>query len=430
MMTLARTRRSSRAAIVLFGCAVAWMMGVKAPRAASFEVIDFAGHGRSTLVIEEVLAGDAGEGDEVADDARFGTFEIFATMTYGTEISVFSHGLYARTPFTLPRSGDGAVLVIDVDRGRGARRWEAGDPGLRARLYTVASAGGGSGTVRFDGVPVSGSLELEAAIVGRREAGFRIRGWLELVDAGPDGLIDSADDTTLEVDVVLESVPTPEAIARQPELPPRQPQGGFCEIPWCWTDAGYYDPYTVGYGCGDAEVGYETADGGCDGDTVDDGGGFDGGGGVIDDGSGGSGGGVIDDGDEGSSGGPGFDEVAGDDGCSGQDDSGGESAGCEGTDDGSASDGCDGGDSGDSGGCDDSSSSSSGCGDSGGGGGGCGSSGCEGDTLQRDRDDEEARSGSWSEPLSRRAGLDLVGLVLFASALATWISDRARGRKR
>lgn len=393
---------------MLFGCAVAWIMGVRTPRAASFDDITFAGKGRATLVIEEVDAEP--DGTEDGDEPRFGMFEVFARMTFGTEVSAFSHGLYMRSRFTLPSTGEAAVLVVDVDRANDRRRWKADERGLRARVYTV---GAGS---RFDGAPVSGSLELDAAIVGRRSAGFRISGWLEIVDAGPDGQLDSDDDTALEIEITLESLPTPEEIDGQPAPPPRQPQGGFCELPWCWADDGYYDGYSYGYGCGDAEVGYDTTSDGCEGDTIDND--PSPGGGIVDDGGSGSGGatdGFIDDG---STGAPGTGDVTSSDdsGCSGEttDSSSSSDSGCEGSDDGGSSDGCDGGDSGSSSdGCSD--SSGGGCSD--GGSGGCGS-GCQGDTLQRA---DGNRRGT-----TRRAGVDLVGLGLLLASLGAWISNRRR----
>ncbi len=389
----------SRAAIVLFGCAVAWVMGVRTPRAASFDAIEFAGKGRATLVIEEQGAdGVPGTGEEQPGsdegDARFGLIEVFARMTYGTEISVFAKGLYARSAFTLPSTGETAVLVIDVDRAGGAKGWRAGDRGLRARLYTNPRGD----ERRFDGEPVSGSLDLEAAIVGRSAAGFRLRGWLEMLDAGPDGMKDTDDDTVLEVDLTLESIPSPEEIAGQPAPPPSLPQGGFCDVPWCWTDDGYYDGYTYGYGCGDAEVGYDTTSDGCEGDTIESDPGI-----VID--------------DDGSTGAPGTDDVTSSDGCASDSSDSGfqDDPGCEGTDDGTSSDGCDGGD-----------SSSSGCSDTGGSSSGCESSGCEGDTLERGGVDG---LGEPEGGLSKRAGVELVGLALFIAAMAAWISD-ARGRRR
>jgi|GEM_PF-2272419 len=408
-----RGRSRSRAAMLLLGCAVAWTMGVRSPRAASFDNVAFAGKGRATLVIEESVAaggGDAeGQSDPGAGDAdeRFGLLEVFAKMTFGTEISVFSKGLYARSSFTLPDSGTTAVLVVDVDRGNGVKDWKAGDRGLRARLYTMPKGG----EARFEGEPVSGSLELEAAIIGRNAAGFRIRGWLEMLDAGPDGVKDSEDDTVLEVDLTLESIPTPEEIAGQPAPTPRQPQGGFCEAPWCWTDGGYYDGYSYGYGCGDAEVGYDTTSDGCAGDTIE-----------PDDGV------VIE--DDGSTAAPGTGDVTSSDGCGDTTSDSGlrDDPGCEGTDGGSSNDGCDGGDSGSgSSGCDDS-GSNSGCSDSSGGSSGCGSSGCEGDTLERA--DGVDGSGDGDEGgLSKRAGIELIGLGLFIAAMATWISDGRRRRR-
>ena len=396
---MGNTMNLSRAATVLFGCAVAWVMGVRAPRAASFEAIEFAGKGRATLVVDEIGASAedaAGGGASGEEDDRIGLVEVFATMTFGTEISSFSRGLYSRSTFTLPRTGERAVLVVDVDRARDRKEWGATETALRARLYTVPS----SGQARFDARPVSGSLELEAAIVGRQAAGFRIRGWLEMRDPGPDGVDDSEDDVALEVDLTLESIPTPEEIAGQPAPPPRQPPGGFCAIPWCWADDGYYDGYSYGYGCGDAEVGYDTTSDGCEGDPIDDG--------------------------DGSTGAPGPEPVdaVSDDGC-GSDTSASDDPGCEGSDDGTSSDGCDGSTSdGSSSGCDDS-GGSSGCSDSG-GSSGCGSSGCEGDTLERS-DGPERLQEAPSEGLSQRAGVDLVGLGLLIAALATWFSDRRRG---
>lgn len=420
-MTVRHQRGPRRIAIVLFACAVAWVMGVRTPRAASFETIEIAGNGRATLTIDEVGAAPVGSSEDDGGD-RFGHLEVFAKMTYGSEISVFARGLYARSAFALPRSGDTAVIVVDVDRQGDARRWEAGDRGLRARLYTIPKQGG----ERFDGAPVSGTLELEAAVVGRSQAAFRIRGWLEIVDPGADGKIDSEDDTTLEVDVTLESTPTPEEVKGEPAVPPPQPTGGFCEAPYCWVDDGYYDGYAYGYGCTDEQVSYETTDDGCTGETDD----------AV----------VSGDGDvgDGSTGGPGdgdlpTDTVSDDGGCSGETTSSDGNtdtagSGCESSDDGSEGSGCDDGSSSSSSssGCEDSSSSSGGgCGDSSSGGGcgdtssgggcgdtssasGCGSGGCEGDTLARPANAE------------LKAGVDGVGLLLFASAIATWLGGRRR----
>jgi hypothetical protein len=240
-----------------------------------------------------------------------------------------------------------------------------------------------------------------------------------MVDAGPDGREDTEDDRGLEIDVTLESIPTPEEIAGRPAPPPRMPQSGFCDIPWCWTDDAYYDGYGYGYGCGDAEVGYDTTSDGCEGDTIDDGSDP-----IIDDGTGGT---VS----------PGPDELppvdgVSDDGCSDDTTTSSEDPGCEGTDDGSSSDGCDGGDSGSSSGCDDSGGSGGGCSDSGGSSGGCGSSGCEGDTLEREPAPGE--EGTLAQPASedarwRKASVDVIGLALFIAAMATWISDRRRRRE-
>lgn len=392
-MQLHRSMGWSRTAIVLFGCAVAWVMGVRAPRAGSFDEVVFAGKGRTTLVIEEL-----GVGDDPAEEEEEPLTEVFAKMTFGTEISVFSKGLYARSTFTLPRTGEHAVLVVDVDRNNGAKDWKAGDRGMRARLYTIPTGE----QVRFDGDAVSGSLELEAAIVGRSAAGFRIRGWLELRDPGGDGVRDTDDDRAFEVDVTLESVPSPEEIDGRAPPPPRRPQSGFCEIPWCWTDDGYYDGYNYGYGCGEAEVGYDTTSDGCEGEAVDVDPGFE---------------------DDGTTAQPGTDEVVSD-GCAESDSSSYDDSGCEGSDDGSASDGCDGGDSGDTtSGCDDS-SSSSGCSDSG-SSSGCESSGCEGDTLEREPDHDRIEpAGSIN-----KAGVDLVGLGLFGASIVTWIAGVRRRRK-
>jgi len=394
-------------------------MGVRTPRAASFGNVEFAGKGRATLVIDdsegaEDLGHQEDEDADAAADERFGLLEVFAKMTYGTEISAFAKGLYARSTFTFPRTGATGVLVVDVDRANDTKDWKAGDRGLRARLYTIPRGS----EARFDGEPMSGSLDLEAAIVGRNSAGFRIRGWLEMRDPGPDGVVDSDDDIVLEVDLTLESVPSPEEIAGQPAPPPRQPQGGFCEAPWCWADEGYYDGYSYGYGCGDADVGYDTTSDGCEGDTIDDNG-------VGIDGSSGG-----DDG--GSTGAPGPDEVTNtDDGCSGESSDSGyeDDPGCEGSDDGTASDGCDGGDSGsETSGCNDTSSSSSGCSDSG-SSSGCGSSGCEGDTLERVDSTGGAIMEPYEEWLPRKAGVELVGLGFFIAAMAAWISD-PRGRHK
>jgi len=400
-----RSIRLSRIAIILFGCAVGWVMGVRAPRAASFEAIAFAGKGRATLAIDEVAtAPAASEEAGAAADPPFKHLEVFAAMTFGTRISAFGNGLYMRSSFTLPRTGESAALVLDVDRAQGRTAWAAGAPALRARLYTVPAGGG----ARFDGAPVSGSLRLEAAVVGRQAAGFRIRGWLEMVDTGPDGEADTTDDRALEVEITFESLPTPEEIAGQPAPAPRQPEGGFCDVRWCWTDGAYYDGYSYGYGCGNADAGYDATSGGCADDTTGDGTSSlvgDGTSGVFDDGTTGS---------QGATGAPGTEAVS-TDGCGNESvDPGAQNQGCGGTDAGSQASAC-GGSGGDAGGCSDSGAAAS----------GCGSSGCEGDTLGNN-EDLDANEGGLDAGRSRHAGLDIVGLGLFFAAMATWLSDRRR----
>jgi len=366
-----RNVRWQRGLIVAFAAAITGVLGVRAPRgrAVSFADIALQGTGRATLKIEEVAPLPA--------EAMPQTSEVFARLVYSSELSAFPRGLYVRSSFTLPGAGESAVLVVDVDRARGQKEWAHDARGMRARFYTLERPD--AKDPRFDGTPIDGQVDLEASVIGASQAGFRLTGWLAFGDAGEDGVRGNADDREVHVELTLESVPPPEEIAGQPVRPTPEPTGGVCDPGWCWRDDGYYDGYWYGPGCGEAEVGYETTDSGCDADTTDDD--------YVDDP------GVYDPYDPD----PYYDDDPG--GCDGEssydDDS--STSGCDSTDDSStegSGSGCDSGDdtsSSSGGGCDDSSSSSSGsgCSDSGSSSGcsdsgssSCGS-GCEGDTLQR-----------------------------------------------
>ncbi|MFO0746831.1 MAG: hypothetical protein U1F43_14335 [Myxococcota bacterium] len=383
-------------AIIAIAAMLTGIMGIKAPRglAVAFGSIDLQGMGRATLTVDQTAP--------VPDEGTSVAMEVFARMVYASELSQFKRGLYIRATFTIPSTRETGVLVVDVDRAGGNKDWSVGQTGLKARFYTLATRDAHG--VRFDGVAQRGSLSLDASVVGATRAGFRINGAIGFADAGDDGIAGTDDDEAYDVDIELESVPPPEEINGQTVPPPPTPTGGVCDPTWCWQDDGYYDGYWYGPGCGDAEVGYETTDGGCASDTTDDEP-------VIDDGTGGGGT---------------YDPytpttTSSDSGCdsSTTDDGSSSSGGCDGTDDtsGTSSDGCDGGNdsSSSSSGCSDSgSSSSSGCSDSS-SGSGCGSSGCEGDTLQR-------------APAAQTGGLkgDLgwVAIVMFFGSLGAAVRRR------
>ncbi|MCC6624699.1 MAG: hypothetical protein IT385_25845 [Deltaproteobacteria bacterium] len=363
--------------IVALAALITGVMGVRAPRGRAVSFVDIAlqGMGRATLRVEETAP--------LPPEVMSQTNEVFARLIYASELSTFGRGLYIRSSFTLPATQETAVLVVDVDRARGQKQWSWDSDGLRARFYTLEEPD--AKAPRFDGTPVEGSLELEASVVGSSRAGFRITGWLALEDAGSDGVRGNDDDGAFHVELELESVPPPEEIAGQPARPVPEPTGGVCDPYWCWRDDGYYDGYWYGPGCGDAEVGYETTDSGCDADTVDDDPIIDGDPGVYDpyapdpydeDAGGGCDGETTDDGDSSTSGCEGSDDpsTTSESGCdSGDDSSSSSSSGCDDSSSSSSGSGCDDSSSSSGSGCDDSSSSSS-C-----GGGG----GCEGDTLQR-----------------------------------------------
>jgi len=324
--------------------------------------------------------------------------EVFSRITFASQLSSFKRGLYVRTTFIVPRTGETAVLTLDLDRSGDRERWLAGDSAIRARAYVVAPADGVPR--RLDASPAAGELMLDNLAIGSNVAGFRVTGGLEMVDTRTDA--------SWSIDLMLESTPTPEQIAQEPVPEPRTPSGGVCASPLCWTDDTYYDDTYYAYGC-DTGAEYETTSDGCESDPVDDGStdGIDGGGGGGED--------------------PGTvpDPVTDDGACSGESTgSDTSSSGCDdsSTDDGSASSsGCeDSSSTGDSSGCSDSSSS----GDSGACGGssdsgGCGS-GCEGDTLARPR-------GGGASVQTQDAGVGAVGGLLFLAAIGAWFrSARTR----
>jgi len=400
--------RLHRLGIVAIAAAVTGIMGVKGSRvrAVSFGDVALQGSGRATLKVVQA--------EPVPLEGAPNEMQVFARLTYASELSRFDRGLYTRTTFTMPSTRETGVLVIDVDRSKGAKQWDAASHGLAARFYTLASK-----TARvpsFDGSPASGSLALDASVVGAERAGFRITGWLELRDPGADRIPDTADDASYEIDIELESVPPPEEITGQTPRPPHEPVGGQCDPALCWEDDGYYDTYWYGPGCGDADVGYETTDDGCSSDTVDDGGD-----GTVGGGDGG-GDGVYDPYDP--------SVTSSDGGCGGGDSTDGsgsddtsDSSGCDGSDDSSSSsDGCDGGDDSSSSGCDDSSSSGSGCSDS--SSSGCsdsassGCSGCEGDTLER------ASGTSATRPASTQGDAAWISVLLFLGSLGAAVRRR------
>ena len=375
--------RLSRIALFLFAAAASWILGVRAPRATSFATIGLAGSGRAALTIEE----RGGEGT-----TESGTMEVFSRLTFASQLSSFKRGLYIRTTFIVPRTGETAVLTVDLDRSGDRERWLAGDSALKARAYIVAGQEGVPR--RLDATPAAGELMLDNLAIGSNVAGFRVTGGLEMVDARSAA--------SWNIDLMLESTPTPEQGAQEPSPDPRTPTGGVCASPWCWTDDTYYDDSYYGYGC-DSGAEYETTSDGCESDPMDDGSTD----GVIDGGSGGDPGTVPE-------------PVSTDGACSGEstgsdtsssgcddssspDDSSGSTSGCEDTSTSDGSSGCgDGSSSSDASACGGSSDSS-----------GCGS-GCEGDTL--------------AQPRTREAGVEIVGGMLFLAALGAWVAS-IRGRR-
>ncbi len=398
-MTIARrSMMLSRMTVILLAAAIGWITGVRAPRAQTFGEAAFAGKGRATLTITRVMA-SGGE-----DDAEAAPIEVYARMTFGTELSAFQQGLYARSSFTMPgldgAEGVTTVLVVDVDRSNGRRSWEpdvsgmsddatsedVGDGPIRARLYEVRDGESG-----FDARPRAGHLDLEASVVTRTAAGFRLRGWLALLDAGPDGLEDTSDDLAFDIELTLESVPSPEALAGQGTAPLPRPVGGVCDPSVCWVDAGYYDTF-YGYGCSDAVVDDGSTSDGCGGEPAysDDA--------EYEDS------GTACEGDDSS----GYDEngnPTGDSGevaCEGDDVEGDAASGCE-ADDSSTSSGCEGTE-GDAGAC-------------GGSDAGSGCSGCEGDAAPGATGDGSTEPGPSNSPV-RRADIRWVGLLMLGLAVA------------
>jgi len=387
----------SRIPVVILAAAIGWITGVRAPRAQTFGDAAFAGKGRATLTITRVGAEVEAEPEPV---------EVYARMTFGTELSGFQEGLYVRSSFAMP-GVDGAkglttVLVVDVDLSNGRRSWQPEVVGLsesaasgsrdgvsvRARLYEVDD-----GETGFDARPRAGLLDLEASVVTRSAAGFRLRGWLALLDAGPDGLDDTSDDLAFDIELTLESVPTPDALAGQGSAPLPRPVGGVCDPSVCWVDAGYYDAF-YGYGCSDAVVDDGSTSDGCGGepdyDDYDD----DADSGNTDSGAaceGDSSTGYDDNGNPTSDSGD-----SGDVACEGDDVEADSSGGCDSADSGS---GCEG------------TEADGACGGSDAG------SGCEGDAMPGGSGGAGPEAGPPTTPL-RRADVSWVGVLMIGLAMA------------
>lgn len=218
-----RSLGTARVGILALSLLIAGAMGVRTPRVKAFVTGTHAGAGRVEVALWP--SNHAGE-----------AYEALAGMTFSTASSQFRQGLLVRTSFRLPRTDEAVVLTMDLDRANGRKRWEPGGTAMTARLY-VQSEGG---LARFDGVAVGGELELEAAFVRQGRVGFRIAGYLELSEPGPDGVPLSEDDPKMVVEVMVETRPTAEEVAG--------PGGAWimdqpCELERCWDDQG---PAAVG----------------------------------------------------------------------------------------------------------------------------------------------------------------------------------------
>lgn len=390
----------SRTALVLFALAVAWTTSVRPPRAQPFNDTAFSGRGRATLTL--------------ADPARDPPtrVEVFARLTFATTSSSFERGLYIRSSFTLPAGFDGddeaVALTLDLDRSGGRKTWElfadpnaapsgsdsvAPRPAVIARLYSAHDR-----AASFDARLVAGRLELEASLVTRQAASFRVSGWLELADPGPDGVADTSDDRIFDLELRLESVPSPEELAGQGSSPPPRPIGGVCDPRWCWVDGAYYQTF-YGYGCGEAVVDDGSTGEGCAGEPDPYG----------DDGTGDTASGCEGDDSTGwdDNGNLTYDDSGGCDGdgpVDGPD--GGSDAGCEG--DTQSGEGCE-------------SSDSSGACTGSQGGSGC--SGCEGDAAPANGDEQRGTAIRGADA----GGLGWIGGLLLGLAMALQLaSSRSR----
>ena len=350
-LQLPRLQRLLIGALALAAC-VALGVRSKPGQASPWVKSVFKGPARAALKVYETTGSST--------DPMPSPYDIYAAAAYGTEISRYDHGILIKSRFPVPGTEDRAVLIVDLDRLNSRTRWDGEDSAhLAARYYAIA---GRSGQVTFDANAVSGELTLEKVAIAEQSIGFRIRGYLEFVDPGADRVVDTEDDTVVEIEIVFETVPPPEAIAVGQAVPSPLPVVDSCGWPECYEDPGYYyDPYDAYYdpSCGHAGVGYSYYDydegSGCEGDTYvdEEGGELDGSESWDEDTSSGCESESSD-----SSYYDGYDDYESD-GCESSSDSS-SAEGCSGDSSSSGSSGCEGSDS----------SSSSGCG-----------SGCEGDTF-------------------------------------------------
>lgn len=259
-----------RAVIVAVALSAGLALGARSPssRATPWVASEFKGPSRSVLTIQE----SRGSSAEISSPPT----DVYVASVYGTEISSFAYGVLVRTSFVVPDTGDVATLIVDLNRHGSRTRWAGDDDGqVRARFYIARSS---NGEITLDARAVSGDLRLDAIAIINDAIGFRVRGWLELVDPGPDGRLDTGDDHVVDVELAIETRPTPEAIAAGRPEPSTLPAPGFCEWPSCYEDPGYYyDPYGAEYApaCGHVDVGYSDYDyddgSGCDGEPYLDG---------------------------------------------------------------------------------------------------------------------------------------------------------------
>lgn len=367
-----------------FALAVCVALGVRSrtTQASPWVKSEFKGPGRAALTVHDSVRPNVNEPPL--------PFDVFASLTYGTEVSSFGHGIFLKATFPVPHTEDKAVLIVDIDRSSSRTRWTGQDSAhLHARYYTVAAR---SGEVYFDGHSTSGELQLEKIAIAAESIGFRIRGFLEFTDPGDDRIMDTEDDGVTEIELVFETIPPPESIAAGLPEPSPLPTVDYCEWPDCYEDPGYYyDPYDAYYdpSCGNSSVGYSYYD--------------------YDDGTGCGGGDTVVDSSD-----PTDDTTDWDTDTS---------SGCDSTSsdssyyDDSSSDGCDSSSSSSSSsdGCSDSSSSSSssGCSDSSSSSSsGCGGSGCEGDTFDESAPPHETQTLKLDGLLGWGPMLLLFGLVL------------------
>jgi uncharacterized membrane protein YgcG len=335
-MSISRRRRwLQNFLLIMIALSIMTVFGIRSSRvhASPWEDAEFSGPARAALVVEDILRPEGAE--------LIGPLDVFIKGTYATEVSSFSNGILVRQTFTIPETGDTAVLTVDLNRARARSVWTGGQATqIRVRYYVTTK----DGITVFDGAATEGELTLERVVFGANVAAFRIRGWLEVGDAGssPER---TDDDGITQIEITLETVPAPENVSASPDGPSPLPVVDSCEPPECYDDPGYYyDDYDSDYyydpSCGEPAVGYSYEESeGCEGDTYDPD--------LYDDSS-------YD----------GYDDGATEPGC---DDSGSDYGGCDDSSS-SGSSGCDTG------------SSGSGCGDS--GSSGCG--GCAGDTFDQD----------------------------------------------